>query len=165
MANGTPASEGREPRTNVINGCTDATDAPCLRSALNSSLASAPLECRATLPFHRILFAHVDAVRPISASGTQNQTRSVAGIVDASVTTRAPTSFARFRAFASDVPREWVTTASILYPARISETASALPRFPAPTIVIRLPAMPGRIAEGTEPRSGAGRRKPEAFIL
>jgi hypothetical protein len=111
-ANGTPASEAAEPRTNVIRGCTDATDAPRRRKTASSSLVSAPLECNATLPFHSILFANERAARVISASGTQNQINS-ARTADRSVDAPAPTCFANLCAFVSDAPRARAITTSI----------------------------------------------------
>src|SRR5947207_3188386 len=55
IANETPASDGRDPRTNVISGCTDATAAPLLRSGSRISLPNAPLECSAIFPAARFL--------------------------------------------------------------------------------------------------------------
>src|SRR5271167_1055299 len=145
--NGTPASEGREPRTNVISGCTDATVAPRLRKTANASLVRAPLECNTTLPFQSTVPASDRAAQAISASGIQNQISS-ARDSDRSVKARAPTCFANFWAFFSDSPPERTITASIVYRARCRARARAVPKFPAPTIATRgLAAMPGSIAE------------------
>ena len=75
-AKGTPLSDGIDLRTKVISGCTEATPAPRCRRARSSSLARAPLECSAILPFHSTTSAKCRAARAISRSGTQNQTRS-----------------------------------------------------------------------------------------
>src|ERR1019366_4144076 len=147
IAKGTPRSEGRDRRTNVISGCTDATAAPRLRNAASSSLPSAPLECTATLPFHSIVGASNRAADAMAASGTQNHTNR-ASTADKSVAARAPTCRANCFAFPNDAPRDRTITASIAYPACSSDRASADPRFPAPTIATRgFPAMPGSIAE------------------
>ena len=106
-ANGTSFSEGCEPRTNVIRGCTEATAAPRLRNEASSSLPSAPLECNATLPFHSICFAIDSAAAAIAESGTQNQTNS-ACTEDKSFTARAPTcsaSLCAVRQRSSATPR------------------------------------------------------------
>src|SRR5271166_509730 len=82
MANGTPASEHDpawdDPATNVIIGCTDATCAPHLRNTANSSLGSAPLECKTTPPFQSPFCANESPTLAIASSGTQNQTTSAA---------------------------------------------------------------------------------------
>ena len=163
IANATPASEGRDPRTNVIMGCTDATAAPRLRKTSSSSLASAPLECSATSPFQfrarpvLVLAFFADpgcdakapADRRISESGTQNQITSVRTPSSDPATARAPTFRASLRARFSEVKRSRAITASIAYPACRSDTANALPKFPAPTIATRgLRNMSGSIADG-----------------
>lgn len=150
-ANGTSFSEGCEPRTNVIRGCTEATAAPRLRNEASSSLPSAPLECNATLPFHSICFEIDSAAAAIAESGTQNQTNS-ACTEDKSLPSRAPTCSASLCALVNDPARDREITTSMAYPATCSECASADPRFPAPTIATRgFPAMPGSIAERTQP--------------
>src|ERR1700746_3836960 len=73
MAKGTPASGGREPRTNVIKGLGDATAAPRFRSTASSSLVRAPLEWSATLLLQAALVIRDAAALGIAASGTQNQ--------------------------------------------------------------------------------------------
>src|ERR1700733_16278398 len=76
LGKGTPASVGFDPFTNVISGCTEATDAPHRRRDDSSSLVNAPLECRAIFPFQSPLFASNRATSRIAASGTHNQTTS-----------------------------------------------------------------------------------------
>ena len=185
MANGTPASGGREPRTNVIIGCTDATVAPRFRSTASSSLVRAPLECSATLPFHSAAPASDSAAPAIAPSGTQNQTTSASTFARPAATAIAPTSPASRRARRKDAARPRETICSIPYPASRKHAASAPARFPAPTIAIRgfadrLTDMPGSIAESTaasdvarttflgdwKPESGSRKpHSPPCFIL
>ncbi len=163
MANGTPRiqlcdcdcdADNDAPRTNVINGCTDATAAPRLRNPSSSSLESAPLECNAILPFHSTFPASDFAAPAMAESGTQNQIASTL-TSDRSVTARLPTCLAsrcaRFHdSPLDDLPRARVTIASTGYPALRSDDASADPKFPAPTIAtLGLTPMPGSIAEAT----------------
>ena len=158
-ANGTPASGGRDPRTNVMSGCTDATAAPCSRRTRSTSLVSAPLECSATLPFQSDSLARASAASAIAPSGTQNQTIS-AWITTFDGTAAAPTSRASRRAWRKDAADPRDTICSITYPAPYKDTASAPARFPAPTIVMRgfadrFTDMPGSIAESArDPGSG-----------
>ncbi len=145
-ANGTPASEGWDPRTKVINGCTEATAAPRLRRTSSTSLVKAPLECNATLPFQSTAFASNRAASRISPSGTQNQTTWEP--ISAGETTLDFTSRASARACRTEAAPERVTIPSIVYPARNKAVASAPARLPAPTIVIpTLAAMTGSIAD------------------
>jgi hypothetical protein len=159
IAKGTPASDRDEPvrddpATNVIIGCTEATCAPRRRSAANSSLASAPLECNATLPFQSAFCASERAASAMESSGTQNQTKSDSITARATPTGRAPTLFANKLALRRDPRLSRNTIWSMTYPARCRHTARTAPRFPAPAIVIRRRRrMPGRIAEAQECRS------------
>ena len=170
-ANETPASEGLESRTKVINGCTEPTAIPCSRSAASSSLLSAPLECSATrfldpslslaldpdfdpafdaifvATFVPSFFARNLAALAISASGTQNQMTSARRPSGGSLQTCAPTLRAKLRAFLNDSALDREMIAPISYPAFRNETARTVARFPAPTIAIlgRM-SMPGSIA-------------------
>ncbi len=137
MANGTPASDGREPRTNVISGCTEATAAPRSRSTASSSLVSAPLECSASLPFQSAAFVRDAAALAIVPSGTQNQTTSAHICARVIATADAPTRRANLRARCKEEAWPCETIWSIPYPASRRATASALARFPAPTIATR----------------------------
>ena len=153
MENGTAVNDGRELRTNVINGCADATAAPRRRSASSSSLVITPLECSAIRPLQSIWSrTDCEALR-IPPSGTQNQTTVARKSLGNSVDARAATSRASVRAFVREAGLERPTTLSILYPARRSGTARAFARFPAPTIAITgLLCMPGSIAEAVSQR-------------
>jgi len=157
IANGTPASNGLDPRTNVISGCTEATLAPRLCSDPNSSLPSAPLECNATLPFQSTLAASDFAACEISESGTQNHI-NCARVAGNSVAALPLTCSASLCARLRDAPRPRAMIRSIEYPAARNANASAVPKLPAPTIATRgLAPMPGSIAE---PASGL--REPDA---
>src|SRR5258708_440397 len=150
MANGTWASEAREPRTNVIKGCTDATAAPRFRSAVSSSLVRAPLEWSATLPLQSAALDRDAAAPAMAPSGTQNQIIGARICDRRTATTDAPTSRANRRARRREAARPRAITCSIPYPAAVSDTARALARFPAPTMAMRgfaFAGMPGRIAE------------------
>jgi hypothetical protein len=151
-ANGTPASEGRDPRTNVISGWPDATVAPRSRSTPSSSLVRAPLECNATLFFQSAAPAMALAASAIAPSGTQNQTIPALITTCAGTAATAPTSLASLRARRKDAADPLDTICSITYPASRNDTARAPARFPAPTIAMRgfadrFTGMPGRIAE------------------
>lgn len=171
IANGTPWNDGRDPRTNVISGCTEATAAPLRRKISSSSLVRAPLECTAIRPAQEMALARRSAALPISPSGTQNQTAPARKLLGSSVNARAPTSCTSFCARARDPrrerPRERPIIASISYPAARSETPKALAKFPAPTIAMMgLPLMPGRIADlgcHRSPHDWATCRKPPLF--
>ncbi len=158
MANGTPASDGRDPRTNVISGCTDATAAPRRRSTASSSLVSAPLECSATLPFQSaapaqgfcrtrnrsIGNAKPDNLGP-NLRPTSRRGRS------SNLTGKSPSSPQR----CCRSPRDNLLDHVSRSPQR---TASAPARFPAPTIAMRgfaesFADMPGRIADRHLPGS------------
>jgi hypothetical protein len=156
IANDTPASDGREPRTNVIRGCTEATAAPRFCSLTSSSPVSAPLECSATLPCQSAAAVRDAAAPAIAPSGTQNQTISARMRTRTAVTAAAPTSRANRRACRKDATGLRETIWSIRYPAPRSAGASAPARFPTPTIVITgfvdcVAGMPGRIAECRKP--------------
>src|SRR5436853_2193769 len=128
----------------------DATTAPRRRKAPSSSLVKGPLEWKTTWPFHLRAPARDSAAPAIWASGTHNQTTSASIVSCVKVTARAPSSFANRRALVRDPPLARATIASTRYPAFRSERPRALPRFPAPTIVIRgFAAIAGRIAEAT----------------
>src|SRR5689334_5459679 len=91
MANGVPISDALEPLTNVIKGCAEAVAAPRRRRADSSSLASAPLECSATVPRQLPLVISELAARAIWLSGTQNQTTPDLIRAWVPATARAPT--------------------------------------------------------------------------
>ncbi len=133
-ANGTSFSEGREPRTKVIMGCTDATAAPASRNRSSSAAASAPLECSATRPFQSAAAARDSAAPAIALSGTQNQTTPARIRARVAAATEAPTSRANHRARCKEGPGPRAMICSMVYPASRSDAASALARFPAPTI-------------------------------
>src|SRR6202040_4455530 len=97
-----PASDGRDPCTNVIKGCPDATAAPRRRSPLSSSLVSAPLECSATLPFQSAAPVREAAALAIALSGTQNQISSARICARPAAAAEAPTSGASRRARRED---------------------------------------------------------------
>ena len=112
-ANGTPASEGREPRTNVISGCTDATAAPRLRSDCQfiAGERAAGMQRDSSLPFD----LRRERARRSGDFGVghaePNQVRPAQS--DGSVNARAPTCFANLCAFLSEAPRDRAITASI----------------------------------------------------
>jgi hypothetical protein len=137
IAKGTPTSDGREPRTNVIKGCADATVAPRRRRAPNSSLVRTPLECSATIPFQLPFVAKTCALEAISRSGTQNQITPGATCAWDTTTALELTSLANRLAFADEDFPARVMISAIENPALRRAAARAPARLPAPTIVIR----------------------------
>ena len=135
-AKGTSSSEGADPRTKVISGCTEATAAPRSRKPRSSSLANAPLECSATLPRQSTASESCRAAPAISRSGTQNQTRSPSRPSPGTTTLECASS-ASARPFLRDALLFPETMSLMRYPARVNSTASALPSLPGPTIAIR----------------------------
>ena len=131
-----------------------------LRKPASSSLLNAPLECRATLPFHSTPPSSDRAARAISASGTQNQINS-ARTPDRSIDARTPYLLGqsplaflqrRSRESAQSLPRSYI-------PPALAANPSAVPRFPAPTIATRgFAAMPRSIAEGSHTSDFGHRR-------
>jgi|SRR5579871_481152 len=167
-ANGTFARRGRDPPTNVISGCADATAAPRRRKECNSSLESTPLECSATRPLQSIQVENDRATLATCESGTQNHTRLDLSAPGNSAKAIAPTSFAIPRARFLEEAVERPITASITYPARCKDVDRELARFPAPTIVIvGLNFISGSIADGVNRigPSAPGRQTLEAVIL
>src|ERR1700746_1438475 len=104
MANGTPANDGRDPRTNVMKGCTDATEAPLARRGCNTSLLRTPLECSATFPFPSNRLAREAAACAVAVSGTQIHKRR-ACTPSTRESTRDPILAANDLARASDAAR------------------------------------------------------------
>src|SRR6267154_623495 len=175
MANGTSESGGREPRTKVINGWTEATVAACLRNTSSASLVRAPLECSATFPFQSAAPIKDRAALAIAPSGTQNQTISACTCERTPAVADAPTSPASRRARRKEAAGLRETINSILYPAARNDTASALAKLPAPMMATRgfwrtLAGMPGRIPEAALEASPfrsqdlLGRRRPDAVF-
>src|SRR5580700_4586636 len=137
IAKGTPMRDGIDPVTNVISGWTEATTAPPWRKDFSSSLASAPLEWKAIFFLQSTTDASWRDDDAISRSGTQNQTRSASRRARSLVEAWALTFLARSPAFRFDAALLPETISEIVYSARFSSCANALPSLPGPTIAIR----------------------------
>jgi hypothetical protein len=138
-ANGVPAKFGSDPGTKVFIGCIEPTAVPFFFSGINSDEANAPLVCSATLPLHDIgNRASPRATDAIASSGTHSKITSASSAADATVDTLAPTRFANADVFRNDLEFSRAMISFTRNPAECSESASMLPKLPAPTIDIVL---------------------------
>ena len=136
-ANGTAANGWSTPGTNVISGCSDAADAPCLRKGLSSSLGSAPLEWRTVVPFQDFFWlASSRATAAMERSGTQSQRTSALRLLFCNEQTTEWTRRANAFPLRLDAAVSRQTISAIRYPQLCNATASALPRLPGPMIEI-----------------------------